>query len=519
MMKKLLKKLIPQWVFSRYHWKLALLGALVYGWPSCPPIFSFGKHKRVNKLKVIGVTGTKGKSTVVMLAGKVLSEMQKTKSPLTPPKGGESFPPFREGGGGFSPKVGWISSLTINDGKKEIMNPYHMTMPGRFFIQKTLRQMVKNGCEYALMEVTSEGIKQHRHRFINWAGAVFTNLAPEHLEAHGGFANYRATKIKLFEAASKNKDSFGVYNLDDENVEHFLRYPIKKKIGYYFSTSSKNKNVLLFEQGAEGDASRTLQVSDVKLNSNGSEFAINGVQFKTNLLGEFNIYNCAAAVAVGLACGVPLEDTAQALAKIQSIPGRLEFINEGQSFTVVVDFAHTPDSFGQVFKLFNDLKNQSHSPFFQGAPCPTPTISPSLGEGESQRGWDALSPERGEKKLKIISVFGSSGGGRDKWKRPELGRIASENSDIVIITNDDTYIEDAQTIAEEIAAGCAKVKPEIILDRREAIAKALSLARKDDIVLVLGKGTEQVMVLGEKRIAWDDRAVVREEIKKIKRVL
>ncbi len=486
-MKKLLKKLIPNWLIGIYHWKLALLSALAYGLPS-------------RRIKVIGVTGTKGKSTVVMLAGKVLSERQNTKSPLAPPKGGEELPPFREGGGGFSSRAGWISSLTIFDGKNEVMNPFHMTMPGRFFIQKTLAQMVKNGCEYALVEVTSEGIKQHRHRFIKWAGAVFTNLAPEHLEAHGGFANYRLAKMKLFEAAAKNKDSFGVYNLDDENVEWFLGYPINKKYGYgvsnpptplcargeeeNFCERGTEENSLLVKGGVGG-----LQISDIKLSASGSEFKINNTQFKTKLLGEFNVYNCAAAVAVGVACGVKIEEASQALGKIQSIPGRLEIIDEGQNFTVVVDLAHTPDSYEKVFKLFNELKNSSH---------PTPPL------------------EKGrEKNNKIISVFGSAGGGRDKWKRPELGKIASQYSDQIFLTNEDPYDEEPLTIANEILAGCDTGKTDIILDRRQAISRALSLAQAGDIILILGKGTEQTYVEGNKKIYWDDRVVTREEIKKL----
>ncbi len=441
-MKKLIKRLIPSWLLSIYHWKLALLGALVYGWSS-------------RKLKVIGVTGTKGKSTVVVLAGKILEESNK--------------------------KVGWISSLTINDGKNKVMNPYHMTMPGRFFIQKTLAQIVKNGCQYALVEVTSEGIKQSRHRFINWTGAVFTNLAAEHLEAHGGFANYRKAKEKLFAATSKNLDSFGVYNLDDEDVEYFLKYPVKKKIGYGMSLRgaaavSGGDAAIPRDYFAEFilSGANVLAMTGIKLSANGSEFAINGVQFKTNLLGEFNVYNCVAAAAIGQVCGISLERAAQALGKIQSIPGRLEIINEGQDFTVVVDLAHTPDSFAKVFQLFKSLPYN-----------------------------------------KIISVFGSAGGGRDKWKRPELGKIASQYSDQIFITNEDPYDEDPLKIADEILAGCDKNKADIILDRRQAIAKALSLAQAGDIILILGKGTEQTMVIGTNKIDWDDRIVVKDEIKKL----
>mgnify|MGYP001493713051 CR=1 FL=1 len=426
-MKNLIKKFIPNWLLSFYHWKWALLGALFFGWPS-------------RKIKVIGVTGTKGKSTVVFLAGKILNAAGK--------------------------KTGWVSSLTINDGQKEIMNPFHMTMPGRFFIQKTLRQMIKNGCQYAIVEVTSEGIKQHRHRFINWAGAVFTNLAPEHLEAHGGFENYRAAKMKLFAAAAKNKESFGVYNLDDENAAWFLKYPVKKKYGYGELTRE-----ILKEDFA------TLTITDIKLSAQGSEFKINNVHFKTNLLGEFNVYNCAAAAAIGEACDAPLLKASETLAQVQSIPGRLEIINEGQDFTVVVDLAHTPDSFEKVFKLFQNLPHE-----------------------------------------RLISVFGSAGGGRDKWKRPELGRIASQYSDQIFICNEDPYDEDPLQIAEQIFEGSNKNKADIILDRREAIAKALSLARRGDIVLILGKGTEQTYVEGAKKIHWDDREVVRQELKKLTKI-
>jgi len=436
-MKKLLKKLIPSWSLSLYHWKLAFWGAFFYGFPS-------------RKIKVIGVTGTKGKSTVVALAGRVLSEKYKT---------------------------GWISSLTIFDGKNEVMNPFHMTMPGRFFIQKCLAQMVKNGCEYALVEVTSEGIKQHRHRFIKWVGAAFTNLAPEHLEAHGGFENYRQAKEKLFAAAAKNKESFGVYNLDDENVGYFLKYDLNKKYGYGFNSSTR-----LAE--AESKAINKLQISDVRLNASGSEFEINGVKFKTKLLGEFNVYNSAAAAAIGEAIGVGLAAASAALEKIKAIPGRLEIINEGQPFTVVVDLAHTPDSYEKVFKLFQGL-----------------LASPSTSRSGPHQ--------------KIIAVFGSAGGGRDKWKRPELGKIASEYADILIICNEDPYDEDPQDICRQIASGCKKTSPEIILDRRAAIARGLSMAQAGDIVLFLGKGTEQTYVEGKNKIKWDDREVAREELKKL----
>ena len=398
-----IKKLIPKFIFQIYHYLWALVGAVIYGFPS-------------RKMIVIGITGTKGKSTAVVLTGKI----------------------FQEAG----IRVGWISSLTINYGKKEIMNKYHMTMPGRFFIQSALAKMVKNDCKYAIIEVTSEGIKQFRHKFIKFSGAVFTNLAPEHIEAHGSFENYRNAKLRLFKITAKTENSFGVYNTDDENVEWFLKYPIKNK--YKFSSQNDK------------------------------------IDFKLNLIGDFNTANALAALTIAKSQGISEEIAKKALEKVKFIPGRLEEIDEGQDFMVIVDLAHTPDSFEKVFKVF---KQVSHK--------------------------------------RIISVFGSAGGGRDKWKRPELGRIASETSDIIILCNEDPYSENPASIIEEISAGFSQIqnpnfKFQKIEDRREAINRALSLAQKDDIVLILGKGTEQTMVIGNQKFKWDDRDVVREELKKLK---
>jgi UDP-N-acetylmuramoyl-L-alanyl-D-glutamate--2,6-diaminopimelate ligase len=399
-MKDLLKKFTPSFLISWYHFLLAFLGAIIYRFPS-------------QKIFVVSVTGTKGKSTVVNLAGKILEEA------------------------GF--KTGWVTSLTLKIGKKEWLNPYHMTMPGRFLIQKFLREMVDNKCHYALIEVTSEGILQYRHRFIDFKAAVFTNLAPEHIEAHGSFEKYREAKGKLFALA---KD-IHIINLDDENSDYFLKFPAKKKYTYGLN---------------RGDVNRQ------------------NTKFKINLLGDFNIYNALAAICIGLSQGVDLEICKKALEKVKGIPGRMEIIDEGQDFTVIVDLAHTPDSFEKVFKLVNDLPHN-----------------------------------------KIISVFGSAGGGRDRWKRPELGKIAAEYSDQIVLTNEDPYEEDPLVILNQIESGIKNSQAPIIkiLDRREAIRKAFQSAQKNDIVLVLGKGTEQTMVIGSKKIPWDDREVAREELKNI----
>lgn len=427
-MKSLLKKIIPEFVFDYYHLSLALLSAWRYGFPS-------------KKMTVIGITGTKGKSTAVVLAGKILE------------KAGH--------------KVGWISSLTIKIGSQEWLNPYHMTMPGKFLTQKLLTKMAKQGCTHILIEVTSEGIKQFRHKFIDFNIAGFTNLAPEHLEAHGGFENYRKTKLKLFKKVAKQKTGIGVYNLDDQNVKYFLQPAISKKYGYSLDPEPKS-NIKQVDY--------LLKITDYKLSSQGIEFLANNLKFNTPLLGKFNLHNAAFAICLAMSQNVDMKTIKQTLREIKTIPGRVEFIDQGQEFKVIVDLAHTPDSFEKIFKLAKNLfKNQ-----------------------------------------RIISVFGSAGGGRDKWKRPELGKIADKYSNLVILTNEDPYDEKPEKILEDIQQGMKGYSEvEQITDRRSAIRKALKSAKSNDVVLVLGKGTEQTLVAGSHKQSWDDRKVAREELQKL----
>jgi UDP-N-acetylmuramoyl-L-alanyl-D-glutamate--2,6-diaminopimelate ligase len=425
-MKEFIKKFTPPFLIDFYHFSLAFLGAIIYQFPS-------------RKLKVIGVTGTKGKSTVVNLIGRILEEA------------------------GY--KVGWISSLSFKVGNKEWLNPYHLTMPGRFLLQKTLRQMVKENCQYAILEVTSEGILQYRHKFIDFQIAVFTNLAPEHIERHGSFEKYRAAKGKLFKTVKKTH----ILNLDDKNIEYFLKLPANEKYGYGIKS-----------QESEIRGTKVIKADEVKITKNGSSFLIQNFLFQIPLLGEFNIYNSLAAISTGLSQSISLKTCKTALEKVKSIPGRMELIKEGQNFTVIVDLAHTPNSFEEVFKTIKSLPHK-----------------------------------------KIISIFGSAGGGRDKWKRPVLGKIAAQYSDFLILCNEDPYDENPLAILEAIEKGVRetgfpKENYLKIEDRRTAIKKGLEIAKEGDIVFVLGKGTEQIMIIGSQSIPWDDRRVVKEELKKLK---
>lgn len=413
------RKFIPSSIFNFlkpiYHFLLAFFGALVYGFPS-------------RKLTVIGVTGTKGKSSVIYLLNKI----------------------FEESG----QKVAVISSIQFKIAEKEWTNKLKMTMPGRFQIQKFLNDAVKAGCRFAIIEVTSQGVEQSRHRFINFDTAVFTNLAPEHIEAHGSFEAYKNAKLKFFRYVNNNH----VLNKDDKHFEEFSAIPAKSKIIYSFK-SLKNT----------------------------------GAELNLQIAGDFNLNNAIAAIKTAEIYGINFDIAKRALEKIKSIPGRVEFINEGQSFKVIVDYAHTPDSLVAVYETVEKYKLESENP-------------------------DA----------KMICVLGAAGGGRDKWKRPEFGKIAMEYCDKIILTNEDPYDENPQSILEEIESGFSQVQSSSnaldkdqgsyykILDRREAIKKAIELAEKDDVVIITGKGSELLMMLENgRKIEWNDREVVREELKRL----
>ena len=289
-MKEIIKKFIPSFLLGWYHWGLAFLGACLYRFPS-------------RKLIVIGVTGTNGKTTVVNLITEILEEAG-----------------FSAKGGSVSGgKVASLSGIKFKIGEKERPNVLKMTMPGRFKIQRFLRQAVKAGCKFAILEVTSEGIKQHRHRFINFDTAVFTNLSQEHIEAHKGFENYRSAKGKLFSAAK----NIHILNIDDKNADYFLQFPAKKKYGY--SMTGGRTSIGPIEGGS----------ASVNLN--------------LKLIGEFNKYNALAAIGVGLSQGIDLDVCQRAVEKVEGVPGRMELVIR-EPFKVFVDYAFTPDALEKVYQ-------------------------------------------------------------------------------------------------------------------------------------------------------------------------
>ncbi len=425
--KKILKKIIPKVCWQFYHRALAYLSAFVYHYPS-------------RKMIVIGVTGTAGKSTVANLIYQILEKA------------------------GY--RVGLTTTFNFKIAGKEFVNKKKMTMLGRFSLQKILKKMLKDKCEYAIIETTSQGIEQYRHLGINYDIGIFTNLSPEHIESHGSFEKYRGAKQKLFEHISKSRHKtikgrvipkINIVNLDDNNSSYFLGFKFDKEYGYTVKDLVKQK---------EHDLN-IVKAENIKMMDCGAEFTIQNVNFKINLKAEFNILNSLSAICLALSQGIDLNICKQALSEVKTMPGRMEVIAKSP-FQVIVDYAHTPDSLEKVYQ--------------------------NLGQ-----------------KKKLICVLGSAGGGRDKQKRPLLGALAEKYCDEIIITNEDPYNEDPNEIINQIASGIRNKQFRKIIDRKEAIKKALNIAQKESIVIITGKGCEPwIMGPNGQKIAWDDRSIVKE---------
>jgi UDP-N-acetylmuramoyl-L-alanyl-D-glutamate--2,6-diaminopimelate ligase len=452
----LIKKIIPQPLFRKiqpsYHLVLNWLAGVWYGFPS-------------EKLTVVGITGTTGKTTTVFMTAELL----------------------RSAG----LKVGYTSTAMFSDGEKDWLNDKKMTMLGRFFTQRMLRQMVKNGCQVAIVETTSEGIVQNRHRFINYDIVEFTGLYPEHIDSHGSFENYKNAKLKLFEHLSqklkdkKLKDKIKktiVVNLDDEYAKEFLDFTVERKIGFFSGKPLEKKNGMQEENKSQNPNLELVEYRFLEMNKTGTKFVFAETEIQLKILGEFNALNATAAGCIGRALGIDDKEIKKGLEKIDNLPGRLERIEEGQNFTVVVDYAFEPVA---VTKLYETVK------VFQAN--------------------------------RIIHILGSTGGGRDVDRREKLGRIAGEKADIVIVTNEDPYDDNPMEIIKAVAKGAEKVgkiKNEnlfLIEDRQKAIKEAVSLARENDLILLTGKGSEQaIAVKNGELLPWDDREVVREELRRLK---
>lgn len=407
-----LKKLIPQPLLKIYHFLLPLVGALIYRFPS-------------RKLFVVGITGTKGKSSTTEILNAIFEHA------------------------GLATALSNTIRFKIAD--KSRPNLFKMSMPGRFFMQRFLRQAVDAGCTHAVIEMTSEGARLFRHKQIDLDGFIFTNLAPEHIESHGSYEKYREAKLTIARAieTSSKKGKFIVVNTDDPEAFRFL------------SINSDNK--------------LTYSISDAEpyvIGQDNIEFTFKGTLIQAKLTGIFNLYNILAAATLARAMGISNETIKEAIEKIEEIKGRVERVSAGQDFDVIVDYAHTPDSLEKLYQAFPEQRK--------------------------------------------ICILGNTGGGRDTWKRPEMAKIADKYCDQIILTNEDPYDEDPQKIINDMKIAISQKPCDVVLDRREAIAKAISLAKSGDAVLISGKGTDPyIMGPNGRKTPWSDRAVAEEELEKL----
>lgn len=424
MIKAIIRRLVPESFIGFYHWMLAHIAAVVYRHPS--------EH-----MVVIGVTGTNGKSSTVQYIGRLLEQT--------------------------GHKVGWTTTVGFKVADQEWINDRKMTMLGRFQTQRLLRAMVDAGCTYAIVETSSQGIAQSRHVGIHYDVGVFTNLTPEHIEAHGGFENYQRTKGKLFQA---------IATASQKTVHGSLvkKFTIANALDPYtpYMLSFHAGEAVLFGQ----------DVKEVKMTAQGTQFILEGIPFTFSPVGQFNFENVLAAIATCRALGVLAKDLVSAVAHLSSVPGRLEVIDEGQKFLVIVDYGPEPAALQATYDAIDLL---------------------------------------GYKRL--IHVLGSTGGGRDVSRRAVLGQMAGKKADVVIVTNEDPYDDDPMEIINDVAEG-AKVEGKKdgvnlfrILDRQVAIHKAISLAESGDAVLMTGKGSEPVMAVAHgRKISWDDREAARQAL-------
>ena len=387
-------------------------------------------------MRVIGITGTNGKTTTSYLTRAILRNA------------------------GF--KVGLVGTIQVM--VEEECLPVHNTTPDVVELQNILATMRDKGMDYVVMEVSSHALDQNRVAGIEFDTAVFTNLTQDHLDYHKTFENYRGAKAKLFALLSMpgaKQGKTAVVNADDPSAEAML----------------KEAHCRHFSYGVQKGTD--LRAEAIEVLPGGARFCLSGafgrMELQLHITGIFNVYNVMSAVGAALSEGIAPEAIRSALQSFTSVPGRFELVKEGQDFFVIVDYAHTPDGVENVLHTARQIA-----------------------------------------KRRLITVFGC-GGDRDRTKRPIMGRIAAELSDVVIATSDNPRTEDPEFILGQVEEGVREKiggkRHECIVDRRTAIFRAVELAGKDDIVVILGKGHEDYQILKDRTIHFDDREVAREAIR------
>lgn len=418
-LRKTIKKLIPAELFSQIepygHLIEAIIAQIRYGFPS-------------KGMDIIGVTGTDGKTTTCSLIASVLR------------------------GGGY--RVGVITTAYVDygDGKGEQVNRTNLTTGNAFALNSLIEQIKANDVDWLIIEVSSHALNQRRTWGIPFSIVAMTNMSNEHLDYHKTFERYRSAKERLFKQANRNHRGLqlGIVNQDDQTAEYFAK---------------DIKNVITY-----GIDSGYLQAKNIKSNLSGNTFqlttASKTTKFHTNLLGAFNIYNSLIAVAVGQNLEMTDQQIANGLANLKLVNGRMMPINEGQDFSVLIDYAVTPWALQNVLETVRSL----------------------AGKG------------------RVHIVFGATGD-RDKTKRPAMGEVTSRLADFVYLTNDETYTENAESIRKAVLSG---VKGENInkvseySERRNAIRSAIDTAKKGDVVIISGIGHQSSINMSGQKVAWSD---------------
>lgn len=388
-------------------------------------------NKPTEQLQLFGLTGTNGKTTTAYILEHLL--------------------------GGFEGHVGYIGTngIRYNDVFIEPKN----TTPEPLSLQQTFHNMVEAGVQNVAIEVSSHALELHRVDYCRFKVALFTNLTPEHLDFHPTMDEYFEAKYKLFTMLTP--DGYAIVNVDDEYGVRLVE-----------RVKANHSRVYTYAIEAEAD----FKAMDVTMTTSGTTFTLKSpvgeYEVKTPLLGTFNVHNALGAMASAYAAGMPMEQIVDLIAKLSPVDGRMEIINEGQDFTVIVDYAHTPDGVEKVLEFVNDIKQNS------------------------------------------VKVVIGCPGDRDRTKRPVIAKLSVDYADDVIFTTDDPHSEDPEDILNEMTQGMSESHYEVIVDRIKAIEAAINKAQKNDIVLIAGRGHEKVQYWKSGNIELDDREVAKEILRK-----
>ncbi|GAB6990612.1 UDP-N-acetylmuramoyl-L-alanyl-D-glutamate--2,6-diaminopimelate ligase [Paenibacillus pini] len=418
---------LPQILVKDCRFAMAVIADAFFGSPS-------------THMNVIGVTGTNGKTTTTYLIEKMMND--------------------------HGVNTGLIGTIQMRYGGRTF--PMSGTTPEALDLQRSLDDMSANGVECCVMEVSSHALEQGRVKGTDFRTAIFTNLSQDHLDYHKSMEEYQAAK-GLFFARLGNK-----FNHDVKRRKHAVLNADDPSSAYFAKITSAEIITYGIDEPAD------VRASNISITAQGTYFHLDTFRGSTDIqlrmVGKFNVYNAMAAIAAGLLEGIELEAIKRSLESIAGVDGRVESVDAGQPFAVIVDYAHTPDGLENVLKTVKEFA-----------------------------------------KGRVLTVFGC-GGDRDRTKRPIMGKIAAKYSDMAIVTSDNPRTEDPDLILKDIEQGLQEDQvPEnqymLIVDRRKAIQKAIEMASPDDVVLIAGKGHETYQIIGHTKHDFDDRVIAKEAIR------